>query len=62
MSFRPRRKGLVTHPREWPHLGAVIPGLPHMHPLADDFWPLFWKLYMALRDPIPVDPPKPPPA
>jgi len=22
----PRRKELVSHPREWPHLGAVVPG------------------------------------
>ena len=56
----PRRKGLVAHPRDWPHLGAVIPGYPHLHPLADNFWPLFWKLYTALRDPIPADPLKPP--
>ena len=53
----PRRKGLVPHPRDWPYLGAILPGYPFLHPLAEDFWPLFWKLYQAQRDPVPLDPP-----
>ena len=53
----PRRKGLVSHPRDWPYLGALVPGYPFMHSLAQDFWPLFWKTYIAKRDPLPVDPP-----
>ena len=52
----PSRKGLVTHPRDWPHLGAIVPGYPSMRPMDQDFWPLFWKVYLALRDPIPVNP------
>jgi hypothetical protein len=52
----PRRKNLVAHPRDWPFLGAVVPGYPFLHPLADDFWPQFWKLYTAQRDPIPKEP------
>ena len=52
----PRRKGLVAHPRQWPYLGAVVPGFPFLHPLTDDFWPLFWNLYTARRDPVPVNP------
>lgn len=55
----PRRKGLVAHPREWPFLGAVVPGYSCIHPLAEDFWPLFWKLYMAQRDAMPTAPPAP---
>jgi hypothetical protein len=53
----PRRKGLVSHPRDWPYLGAIVPGYPFMHPLAEDFWPLFWEFYTAQRDPVPVSPP-----
>ena len=41
----PRRKGLVVHPREWPHLGAVVPGYPFLHPLEEEFWPRLWKVY-----------------
>ena len=53
----PRRKGLAAHPRDWPYLGAIVPGYPFMHPLSEDFWPLFWKLYQAHRDPVPADAP-----
>jgi REP element-mobilizing transposase RayT len=49
----PRRKGLVEHPRDWPHLGAVVPGYPFMHPLAEDFWPEFWKFYQEQREESP---------
>ena len=49
----PRRKGLVNHPRDWPHLGAIVPGHPFLHPLKDDFWELFWKLYQQHREPLP---------
>lgn len=52
----PRRKGLVAHPRDWPYLGAIVPGYPFLHPLSEDFWPLFWKLYQAKRDPVPIEP------
>ncbi len=50
----PRRKELVTHPRDWPHLGAVVPGYPFLHPLAEDYWELFWKIYMAKREAMPT--------
>jgi len=49
----PRRQGLVAQPRDWPHLGAVVPGYPFLHPLADDFWPDFWKFYTEQRAEIP---------
>ena len=49
----PRRKGLVAHPRDWPHLGAVVPGYPFLHPLTDDFWPYFWRFYQEQREDIP---------
>ena len=50
----PRRKALVEHPRDWPHLGAVVPGYPFMNPLADDFWPNFWKFYEQQHEPQPA--------
>jgi len=56
--INPRRKGLVAHPRDWPYLGAIVPGYPFMHPLAEDFWPLFWKLYTTQRDPQRASPAK----
>lgn len=45
----PQRKNLVNHPRDWPFLGAVVPGYPSLHPLNENFWPLFWKLYANHR-------------
>jgi putative transposase len=50
----PCRKKLVNHPREWPHLGTVVPGYPFLHPLAEDFWEQFWKLYVSHREPTPA--------
>ena len=49
----PRRKGLVSHPRDWPHLGAVVPGCPWLHPLAEDFWEQFWKIHAEAREATP---------
>ena len=42
---------LVVNPKEWPFHGAVIPGYPTLHPLQDDFWKTFWKVYQNLRHP-----------
>lgn len=50
----PRRKSLVEHPKDWPYLGAIVPGYPFLHPLGEDFWELFWKLYLKARAPYPV--------
>jgi len=46
----PRRKELAAHPRDWPYLGALVPGYPFLHPLAEDFWEHFWKLYEQNRE------------
>jgi REP element-mobilizing transposase RayT len=48
----PSRKNLAGHPRDWPFLGAVVPGYPFLHPLDDDFWEQFWKLYQRERETI----------
>jgi len=50
----PCRKQLAEHPRDWPHLGAVVPGFPFLHPLAEDFWEKFWKIYMEQREAMPT--------
>ena len=47
----PVRAGLIKETEPWPFCGAVIPGYPALYPLGKDFWPLFWKLYMASRLP-----------
>ena len=54
----PRQAGLVDHSRNWPHLGTVVPGYPFLHPLAEDFWELFWKFYEQHREPTPTNPPR----
>ena len=53
----PRRRGLVGHPRDCPYLGAVVPGCPWLHPLAEDFWEQFWGIYVKEREPTPSGPP-----
>ena len=53
----PRQDGLVEHARDWRYLGAVVPGYPFLHPLAEDFWTLFWKIYERQREPVPTCPP-----
>jgi len=47
----PLKAGLVTVPTEWKFSGAVVPGYPDIDPTDDEFWPLFWKLYLEMRDP-----------
>jgi len=46
-----RAAGLVQRPEAWPYAGAIVPGYPTLHPLAGEFWPLFWKLYEAALAP-----------
>ena len=47
----PVRAELIPETERWPYGGAVVPGYPRLHPLAGDFWPLFWKIYYAARAP-----------
>ena len=54
----PARAGLAASRREWPFCGAVVPGYPRLHPLAERFWDQFWKLYTAARQ---AEPPFSPP-
>jgi REP element-mobilizing transposase RayT len=46
----PVRASLVGAAKDWPFCGAVVPGYPRLHPLADGFWELFWKLYVTARE------------
>jgi len=47
----PVRARLIKELEVWPFCGAIVPGYPRLHPLADDYWPKFWKLYAAARAP-----------
>ena len=53
----PVRAGLVKSEADWPFTGAILPGYPTLHPLAEDYWEKFWKLYVAAREAEP--PPAP---
>ena len=56
----PVRDELVKKESDWPYSGAIIPGYPSVHPLADGFWELFWKLYSTEREAEPPPPTVPP--
>jgi len=43
----PVRAGLVTRAEDWPHLGAMLPGYPTLHPLEEGYWDKFWKIRAA---------------
>ncbi len=45
----PVRAELIPDSSEWKFLGAVVPGYPSLHPLQEDFWPKFWRLYVPAR-------------
>jgi hypothetical protein len=47
----PVRAKLITEAERWPFCGAILPGYPKLHPLDDDFWPKFWKLFQQMRQP-----------
>jgi len=47
----PVRAHLTKESEVWPFCGAVVPGYPRLHPLAEGFWPLFWKLFRQFRQP-----------
>jgi len=49
----PVRAGLVDRESTWPFSGTIIPGYPALHPMQEDFWELFWRLYSSQREPNP---------
>jgi putative transposase len=52
----PVRAGLAKKEVDWPYSGAVIPGYPQLHPMQENFWELFWKIYYARREAVPIEP------
>lgn len=44
ISHNPVRAGLVNHPQDWLHTGAIIPGYPELRLWHPDFWPRYWRL------------------
>lgn len=56
----PVRAKLIVQACDWPFNGAIVPGYPTLHPTREDFWKLFWKLYVAEREKEPPAPAIPP--
>jgi REP element-mobilizing transposase RayT len=50
IAANPVRAELSAKPEEWSFTGCLIPGYPKLNPLAEDFWPKFWRLYEKLRE------------
>jgi putative transposase len=40
----PVRAELLAATDSWPYTGCVIPGYPTLQPMAETFWPTFWKI------------------
>jgi len=49
IAANPVRAELVKQEQAWPYTGCVVPGYPNLHPLAEDYWPTFWKLHGQMR-------------
>jgi REP element-mobilizing transposase RayT len=47
----PVRAKLIKETEPWPYCGAIVPGYPKLHPLAEDFWPKFWRLFHEFQQP-----------
>ena len=43
IQLNPVRAGLVSAWGDWPHLGAIFPGVYPLDPRQDDFWERFWR-------------------
>ena len=56
----PVRAALVERPKDWPYSGAIVPGYPDLNPRREEFWELFWKLYVAEREKEAAAPSVPP--
>ena len=56
----PVRADLTKCESDWPYNGAIIPGYPNLHPLAEGYWEVFWKIYVGEREAEPPPPSSPP--
>jgi REP element-mobilizing transposase RayT len=48
----PERAGLVAPDkfRDYKYTGCLVPGYPDLIPWQDDYWDLFWRIYVRLRE------------
>ena len=51
MADNPARSKLVGDNEVWPYIGAVVSGYPKLHPLSEDYWSKFWKIFAKVRQP-----------
>ena len=51
IAANPVRAELAATSEVWPFTGSVIVGYPKLHPLAEDYWPKFWRIHAKLRHP-----------
>ncbi len=51
IAANPVQEQLVSGPEAWPYTGCIIPGYPKLNPLAEDYWPKFWRIFGELRQP-----------
>ncbi len=51
IAANPSRTGLIAETESWPYTGCIIPGYPKMNPVAEDFWPKFWRIHGKLQQP-----------
>ncbi|EEF60832.1 hypothetical protein [Pedosphaera parvula] len=49
VAANPVRATLANQPEDWAFTGSVLPGYPKLNPLAEDYWPKFWRIYAKLR-------------
>jgi hypothetical protein len=47
----PLRAKMIDKPEQWQFSGAVVAGFPTLHPLQQEFWSKFWKLYTQSKEP-----------
>ena len=51
IAANPMRAELMKVNEVWPFTNCIVPGYPKLNPIAEDFWPTFWKIYSKLRQP-----------
>lgn len=45
IAANPVRAGLIADAREWLFTGCIVAAYPNLHPLQENFWDLFWRIY-----------------
>lgn len=61
VAANPARAGLTSDARAWPFTGCLVPGYPDLHPLHENFWDLFWRLYNSAANSGRIGKKSPPP-